>query len=92
MVVALLILFVLDASLASVIRPREPAGEALLHPATPRAEAMVGPLGEALSSVERAVQIGMRFDPTRAKRLFRVAMTDLHAALRHPAEPAPTTT
>jgi DNA-binding transcriptional LysR family regulator len=52
---------------------------------TPRAEAMVAPLAEALCSVERAVQIGMTFDPTRAKRVFRVAMTDLHATIVLPA-------
>jgi DNA-binding transcriptional LysR family regulator len=51
---------------------------------TPRAEAMVGPLAEAIASVERAVQIGMSFDPTRAKRTFRVAMTDLHSTIVMP--------
>jgi DNA-binding transcriptional LysR family regulator len=52
---------------------------------TPRAEAMVGPLAEALLAVERAVHIGMSFDPTRAKRIFRVAMTDLHATIVLPS-------
>ncbi len=45
---------------------------------TPRAEAMLVPLSEALEAVERAVQLGMGFDPATSKRIFRVAMTDLH--------------
>ena len=45
---------------------------------TPRADAMVAPLSEALQAVERAVQLGMGFDPSTSKRIFRVAMTDLH--------------
>lgn len=52
---------------------------------TPRAEAMLGPLSEALLSVERAVQLGMGFDPATAKRIFRVGMTDLNAALMLPS-------
>ncbi len=45
---------------------------------TPRAEAMLSPLSEALEAVERAVQLGMGFEPATSKRVFRVAMTDLH--------------
>ncbi len=45
---------------------------------TPRAEAMLLPLTEALRSVERAVHLGMGFDPATSTRVFRVAMTDLH--------------
>lgn len=48
---------------------------------TPRAEAMVRPLSEALLSVERAVQLGLGFDPATSSRLFRVAMTDLHLTM-----------
>jgi DNA-binding transcriptional LysR family regulator len=71
----------------TLARLRELFGDPLLvrrgraYVRTPRAEAMVGPLAEAIAAVERAVQIGMSFDPTRAKRTFRVAMTDLHAAI-----------
>src|SRR5690606_17635 len=52
---------------------------------TPRAEAMLSPLAVALESVERAVQLGLRFDPETSRRIFRVAMTDLHLALTLPA-------
>lgn len=45
---------------------------------TPRAEAMLQPLSEALQSVERAVQLGMGFDPATSKRIFRISMTDVH--------------
>lgn len=45
---------------------------------TPRAEAMLLPLSEALLAVDRAVQLGMAFDPATSTRIFRVAMTDLH--------------
>lgn len=51
---------------------------------TPRAEAMLHPLAEALQSVERAIQLGMGFDPATSKRVFRVAMTDLHATTTLP--------
>jgi DNA-binding transcriptional LysR family regulator len=48
---------------------------------TPRGEAMLVPLAEALRSVERAVHLGMGFDPATSARIFRVAMTDLHLTL-----------
>lgn len=51
---------------------------------TQRAEAMLGPLSDALLAVERAVQLGMGFDPAVSSRVFRVAMSDLHAALLLP--------
>lgn len=51
---------------------------------SPRADAMLGPLNEALEAVEQAVQIGMRFDPATTTRVFRVAMTDLHVSLALP--------
>jgi len=51
------------------------------HVRTPRAEAMLGPLSEALLSVERAVQVGMGFDPKTSSRVFRIATTDLHLTL-----------
>jgi DNA-binding transcriptional LysR family regulator len=52
---------------------------------TPRAEAMLEPLADALQAVERAVQLGLKFDPATSRRIFRVAMTDLHLALTLPA-------
>ncbi|MCA9532579.1 MAG: LysR family transcriptional regulator [Myxococcales bacterium] len=51
---------------------------------SPRADAMLAPLAEALQAVEHAVQLGMRFDPQSSSRVFRVAMTDLHLALTLP--------
>ncbi len=51
---------------------------------TPRADAMLVPLGEALQAVERAVQLGLRFEPETSRRVFRVAMTDLHSVLTLP--------
>jgi DNA-binding transcriptional LysR family regulator len=51
---------------------------------TPRAEAMLEPLADALQAVERAVQLGLKFDPATSGRVFRVAMTDLHLALTLP--------
>lgn len=51
---------------------------------TPRADAMMVPLSEALQGVERAVQLGLRFEPKTSRRVFRVAMTDLHVALTLP--------
>jgi DNA-binding transcriptional LysR family regulator len=44
---------------------------------TPRAEAMLVPLSDALLSVERAVQLGMAFDPETSTRIFTVALPDL---------------
>jgi DNA-binding transcriptional LysR family regulator len=51
---------------------------------TPRADTMLVPLSEALLSVERAVQLGMGFEPATSSRLFRVAMTDLHLTMIFP--------
>jgi DNA-binding transcriptional LysR family regulator len=48
---------------------------------TPRAEAMLLPLSDAPLSVDRAVQLGMGFDPATSSRSFRVAMTDLHLTM-----------
>ena len=45
---------------------------------TPRADAMLRPLAEALEAVERVVQLGMAFDPATSTRIFRVGMTDAH--------------
>ncbi|MBC7171039.1 MAG: LysR family transcriptional regulator, partial [Polyangiaceae bacterium] len=45
---------------------------------TPRAEAMMVPLAEALEAVERAVQLGFGFDPATSTRIFRLSMTDAH--------------
>lgn len=62
---------------------------------TPRAEAMLIPLSDALDAVHRAVQLGLGFDPVKSERVFRVAMTDLHVMtvlpglLRTVAEKAP---
>lgn len=44
---------------------------------TPRAEAMLVPLSDALLSVERAVQLGMGFDAATSTRIFSVALPDL---------------
>ena len=44
---------------------------------TPRAEAMLVPLSDALLSVERAVQLGMGFDSATSTRIFSVAVPDL---------------
>lgn len=43
---------------------------------TPRAEAMLVPLSDALLSVERAVQLGMGFDAATSTRIFSVALPD----------------
>lgn len=51
-------------------------GRAMIR--TPRAEAMMQPLSEALRAVDRAVQLGMGFEPATSSRVFQVAMTDLH--------------
>lgn len=48
---------------------------------TPRAEAMLIPLSESLLAVERAVQLGMAFDPATSARVIRIAMTDLHLTM-----------
>jgi DNA-binding transcriptional LysR family regulator len=48
---------------------------------TQRADAMLVPLSDALLAVERAVQLGLGFDPATSSRLFRIAMTDLHLAM-----------
>lgn len=48
---------------------------------TPRGDAMLGPLSEALLAVERAVQLGMGFEPKTSSRVFRIAMTDLHLTM-----------
>ncbi len=52
---------------------------------TPRAEAMLLPLSDALLSVERALQLGMRFDPASSSRIFRIALSDLSATLILPS-------
>ncbi|MGB3051388.1 MAG: LysR family transcriptional regulator [Polyangiales bacterium] len=48
---------------------------------TPRAEAMLVPLSDALLSVERAVQLGMGFDAATSTRIFGVAIPDLSATV-----------
>ncbi len=48
---------------------------------TPRAEAMLVPLSDALLSVERAVQLGMGFDAATSTRIFSVALPDLSATV-----------
>lgn len=52
---------------------------------TPRAEAMLVPLSDALLSVERAVQLGMGFDAATSTRIFSVALPDLSATLMLPS-------
>jgi len=48
---------------------------------TPRAEAMLVPLSDALLSVDRAVQLGMGFDAATSTRIFSVALPDLSATV-----------
>ena len=52
---------------------------------TPRAEAMLVPLSDALLSVERAVQLGMGFDAATSTRIFTVALPDLSVTMMLPA-------
>jgi len=52
---------------------------------TPRAEAMLVPLSDALLSVERAVQLGMGFDPATSTRIFKIALPDLSATMVLPS-------
>lgn len=52
---------------------------------SPRAAAMMGALSQALVSVERAVQLGMGFDPSTSTRTFRIALSDLSAVTILPA-------
>ena len=52
---------------------------------TPRAEVMLAPLSDALLSVERAVQLGMGFDPATSTRIFRAALPDLSVTMMLPA-------
>ncbi len=52
---------------------------------TPRAEAMLLPLSDSLVSVERAVQLGMGFEPSTSTRIFKVALTDLGVTMVLPS-------
>ena len=52
---------------------------------TPRAEAMLVPLSDALLSVERAIQLGMGFDAATSTRIFTVALPDLSVTMMLPA-------
>ena len=52
---------------------------------TPRAEAMLLPLSDALLSVERALQLGMGFDATTSTRIFKVGLTDLGVTMVLPS-------
>jgi DNA-binding transcriptional LysR family regulator len=52
---------------------------------TPRADAMLVPLSDALLSVERAVQLGMAFDAETSTRIFTVALPDLSVTVMLPA-------
>jgi DNA-binding transcriptional LysR family regulator len=51
---------------------------------TPRADAMLVPLSDALFSVERAVQLGMGFDAETSTRIFTVALPDLNVTVMLP--------
>ena len=62
--------------------------------ATPRADALIGPVREALESLRRLSGQAPAFDPARSTRVFRIAMTDashvtllpaLLAKIRHAA-------
>ena len=52
---------------------------------TPRAEAMLIPLSDALLSVERALQLGMGFDAATSTRIFKIALTDLGVTMVLPS-------
>jgi DNA-binding transcriptional LysR family regulator len=52
---------------------------------TPRAEAMLLPLSDALLSVERALQLGMGFDAATSNRIFKIALTDLGVTMVLPS-------
>lgn len=52
---------------------------------TPRAQAMLAPLSDALLSVERAVQLGMGFEPATSTRIFRIALADLSVTMVLPS-------
>lgn len=75
----------------SLARLRELFGDPLLvrkgrsMVLTPRAEAMLLPLSDALLSVERALQLGMGFDPATSTRIFKVALTDLSVTMILPS-------
>jgi DNA-binding transcriptional LysR family regulator len=43
---------------------------------TPRADALIGPVREALASLQRLAAREAPFDPARAERSFRICMTD----------------
>lgn len=52
---------------------------------TPRGAAMLEPLADALAAVERAVHLGLGFDPATSTRIFRIALSDLTATTVLPA-------
>lgn len=74
----------------SLARLRELFGDPLLvrkgraMVLTPRAEAMLLPLSDALLSVERALQLGMGFDAATSTRIFKIALTDLGVTMALP--------
>jgi DNA-binding transcriptional LysR family regulator len=74
----------------SLARLRELFGDPLLvrkgraMVLTPRAEAMILPLSDALLSVERALQLGMGFDAATSTRIFKIALTDLGVTMALP--------
>ena len=75
----------------SLARLRELFGDPLLvrkgraMVLTPRAEAMLLPLSDALLSVERALQLGMGFDAATSTRIFKIALTDLGVTMALPS-------
>jgi DNA-binding transcriptional LysR family regulator len=75
----------------SLARLRELFGDPLLvrkgrsMVLTPRAEAMLIPLSDALLSVERALQLGMGFDASTSTRIFKIALTDLSVTMVLPS-------
>ena len=75
----------------SLARLRELFGDPLLvrrgrsMVLTPRAEAMLLPLSDALLAVERALQLGMGFDAATSTRIFKIALTDLSATMVLPS-------
>jgi DNA-binding transcriptional LysR family regulator len=62
----------LRRELADPLFVRTPAG---MQP-TPRADALMADVREALAALERLSQAGQPFEPTQAQRRFRICMTD----------------
>ena len=68
---------------AALGRLRQSLGDTLLVRSgsgmrpTPRAEQFVGPVSQALDSIERALQLGATFVPASANRSFTLMLSDI---------------